>query len=136
MRKLDLDIKFLNTCQNNDLCPTFIQYEISSTRLQNSNAYWQSQRLSIQKELTFKNVEQEKITLEMKRIKSDLRIVINLIDWTHIVERFWRVTSKQSKGLKVLSILSAIGTATYNLAKFFVLILKQLVRILLILNIV
>ena len=72
----------------------------------------------------------------MKRIKSDLRIVINLIDWTHIVERFWRVTSKQSKGLKVLSILSAIGTATYNLAKFFVLILKQLVRILLILNIV
>ena len=136
MRKLDLDIKFLNTCQNNDLYPTFIQYEISSTRLQNSNAYWQSQRLSIQKELTFKNVEQEKITLEMKRIKSDLRIVINLIDWTHIVERFWRVTSKQSKGLKVLSILSAIGTATYNLAKFFVLILKQLVRILLILNIV
>ena len=39
MRKLDLDIKFLNTCQNNDLYPTFIQYEISSTRLQNSNAY-------------------------------------------------------------------------------------------------
>ena len=104
MRKLDLDIKFLNTCQNNDLYPTFIQYEISSTRLQNSNAYWQSQRLFIHKELTFKNVEQEKITLEMKKIKSDLRIVINLIDWTHIVERFWRVTSKQSKGLKVLKI--------------------------------
>ena len=43
MRKLDLDIKFLNVCQNNDLCPTFVQYKISSTPLQNSNAYQQSQ---------------------------------------------------------------------------------------------
>ena len=117
MRKLDHDIKFLNTCQNNDLYPTFIQYEISSTRLQNSNAYWQSQRLFIHKELTFKNVEQEKITLEMKRIKSDLRIVINLIDWTHIVERFWRVTSKQSKGLKVLKITNfqSLWVKNYNM---------------------
>ena len=39
MRKLDYDQKILSTCQNNDLCPTFIQYKISSTRLQNSNAY-------------------------------------------------------------------------------------------------
>ena len=44
MRKLDLDKKFLSTCQNNDLCPIFIQYKISSARLQNSNAYRQSQR--------------------------------------------------------------------------------------------
>ena len=31
-------------------------------------------------------------------------MVINLIDWTHIVERFWRITSKQSKGLKKLKV--------------------------------
>ena len=79
IRKLDLDIKFLNTSQKNDLCPTFIQYKISSTRLQNSNAYRQSQRLFTQEELTFKNVEQEKIILETERIKSDLRMVINFI---------------------------------------------------------
>ena len=88
MRKLDLDKNFLSTCQNNDLCPTFIQYKTSSTRLQSSNAYRQSQRLFIQEELTFKNVEQQKIILEMERIKSDLRMVKNLIDWRHIGRTF------------------------------------------------
>ena len=66
----------------------FIQYKISSTRLQNSNAYRQSQRSFIQEELTFKNTEQEKNSLEMERIKSDLRMIINLIDWTHISRTF------------------------------------------------
>ena len=61
----------MNTSQKNDLFPTFIQYKISSTRLQNSNAYRQSQRLFTQEELTFKNVEQGKIILETERIKSD-----------------------------------------------------------------
>ena len=87
-RKLNLDIKFLNTCQDNDLCPTFIQYKLSSKRLQNSNAYRQSQRLFIQEEITFKNVGQQKIMSEMDRIKYDLRTVINLIDWTHISKTF------------------------------------------------
>ena len=67
---------------------TFIQYKISSTRLQNSNAYRQSQRSFIQEELRFKNIEQEKISLEMERIKSDLKMIVNLIDWTHISRTF------------------------------------------------
>ena len=61
MRKIKLDIRFLNTCQNNDICPPFVQYKISSMCLQNSNAYRQSQHLFIEEELTFKNVEQENI---------------------------------------------------------------------------
>ena len=117
IRKLDLDIKFLNTSQKNDLCPTFIQYKISSTPLQNSNSYRQSQRLFTQEELTFKNVEQGKIILETERIKSDLRIVINFIDWTQLVERFWRVTSNQSKGLKQLKVTNfqSLWVRHYNI---------------------
>ena len=88
MRKLNLNIKFFNKCQNNDPCPPFIQYKISSMDLQNSNAYRQLQRLFIQQELTFQNLEQEKIILEMESIKSDLRMVINLIDWAHISRMF------------------------------------------------
>ena len=67
---------------------TFIQYKISSTCLQNSNAYRQSQRSFMQEELRFKNIEQEKISLEMERIKSDLKMIVNLIDWTHISRTF------------------------------------------------
>ena len=73
MRKLDLDIKFLNTCQSIDLCPTFIQYKISSTRF-NSN---------------------------VKRIKSDLRMVISLIDRTHIRRTFEFLQSKELKNSRL-----------------------------------
>ena len=97
MRKLDLDIEYLNTCQNKDLCLTFIQYKISSICLENSNAYRQSQRLFMQEELSFKNVEKEKIVLEMERIKSDLRMVINLIDWKHITRTFLESNIKTIK---------------------------------------
>ena len=45
----------------------------------------------------------------MGKIKSDLKMVINLIDWTHIVERFWRITSKQSKGLKKLKVTNFLS---------------------------
>ena len=63
-------------------------YRISSTRLQNSDAYRQLQRLFIQEELTFKDFEQQKIILKMETIKSDLRMVIDLMDRTHISEMF------------------------------------------------
>ena len=102
----------MSTCQNNDLCPTFIQYKISSTRLQNSNAYRQSKRLFIQQELTFKNVELQKIILEMTRIKSDLRMVINSVDWTHINRTFLESnikTIKRVEGNQNYKLLELMG---------------------------
>ena len=47
--------------------------------------------------MTFKNVEQEKIILEMERIKSDLRMVINLIEWTQISKTFLESNIKTIK---------------------------------------
>ena len=102
----------MNTCQDNDLCPTFIQYKLSSKRLQNSNAYRQSQRLFIQEEITFKNVEKQKIMSEMDRIKSDLRTVINLIDWTHISKTFLDSniqTIKRVEGVQSYKISELMG---------------------------
>ena len=93
VKNLDLNIKFLNTCQKNDLCPTFIQYKISLTHLQNSSPYRQSERLFIQEELPFKNAEQEKIMLEIERIKSNLIIAINLINWRQISRTFLKSKS-------------------------------------------
>ena len=51
----------------------------------------------IQGELTFKNAEQQKIILEMERIKSDLRMVRNLVDWTHISRTFLESNIKTIK---------------------------------------
>ena len=47
--------------------------------------------------MTFKNVEQEKIILEMERIKSDLRMVINLIERTQISKTFLESNIKTIK---------------------------------------
>ena len=88
IRKPELDIQFLETCLNNDLCPTFVRYKMSNKRLQNSEAYVQSQRLFLHEEIMFKNVEKEKISSKLRKIISDLRTVINLIDWKHINNKF------------------------------------------------
>ena len=60
----------------------------------------QSQRLFIQEELTFKSIEQQKIIVEMRRIKSDLRMVINLITWIHISRMFLESNIKTTKSVE------------------------------------
>ena len=51
----------------------------------------------MQEELTFNNVEQQKIVLEMESIKSDLSLVINLIYLTHISRRLLESNIKTIK---------------------------------------
>ena len=59
--------------------------------------YVQTQYLFLDEELTFKNVEKEKINSEFKKIKTDLRRLINLIDWTHIANEFMESNIKACK---------------------------------------
>ena len=64
LRKIHLDIAFLNNCLDNDLCPTFLRYKLSSKRLQNSEPYRRSQNLFLYEEITFKTIERENIITE------------------------------------------------------------------------
>ena len=50
LRKIHLDIPFLNSCLGNGLCPTFLRYKLLSKRLQNSESYRRSQHLFLQEE--------------------------------------------------------------------------------------
>ena len=43
--KIIIDIEFLKSCLENDLCPTFICYKMASKWLQNSESYRHSQHL-------------------------------------------------------------------------------------------
>ena len=54
LHKIYLDIAFLSSCLDNDLCPTFLRYKLSSKRLQNYESYQRSQHLFLQEEITFK----------------------------------------------------------------------------------
>ena len=68
--------------------------------------------LFIQEELTFKNFEQKKIIL---KIKSDLRTVINLIDWTHISRAFLESNIKTIKRVEGIQTYKLSGLVGYKL---------------------
>ena len=82
--KINVDIEFLKSCVENDLCPTFLCYKMSSKRLQNSESDRHSQHLFLQEEISLKTVESEKIIREIQLIRDNLRTVMSFLDWVHI----------------------------------------------------
>ena len=50
MRKVNVNNEFLKSHFENDLCPTFLRYKMSSKRLKNKS-YRRSQRLFLQEEI-------------------------------------------------------------------------------------
>ena len=76
-----------------------------------------------QQELTFKNVKQEKMILEMERIKSDLTMVINLIDLTQI-SRMLLVsnikTIKRVEGIQNYRLSELMGKKLQHVRKLYI----------------
>ena len=76
-----------------------------------------------QQELTFKNVKQEKMILEMESIKTDLRMGINLIDWTHI-SRMLLVsnikTIKRVEGIQNYRLSELMGKKLQHVRKLYI----------------
>ena len=96
LRKINADIDFLNSCLENELCPTFLHFKMSSNRLQNSETYQRSTRLFLHEEIAFKT-ESEKIIREMQKLKKDLKTVFNFIDWIHVSHKFIENNKKAIK---------------------------------------
>ena len=78
--KIKVDIEFLKSFLENDLCLTFLRYKMSSKWLQHFESYRRSQRLFLQEEISFKTVESEKIIREMQLLRGDLRTVMSFLD--------------------------------------------------------
>ena len=74
-------------------------------KLISSEAYVQSRRLFLHEEITFKNVEKEKVSSELRKIITDLRTVINLIDWTQLLINLCKVTSKRAEKLNKYKVI-------------------------------
>ena len=80
IEKLDLDIQFLDTCIQEELCLTFLQYKLSNKRLQTSDAYRRSQRSFLHEEITFTSVEKEKTRKMLSKLEVDLRSVMSFVN--------------------------------------------------------
>ena len=72
-RKISDNIIFLNSCLENDLCPTFLRFKASPEWLQDSESYKQSRRMFLQEEITLKMVKKERIIRKIHNIKDNLR---------------------------------------------------------------
>ena len=79
IRKLSVDIEFLNNCVNQDLCLTFLKYKMSSKRSQTFDAYKISQRVFIQQEIRFKTLDIENVREQLNTMNDDLKTVASLI---------------------------------------------------------
>ena len=77
--KLSIDNEFLNNCLNHNLCPTFLKYEMSSKRLQTSDAQKISKSIFIHQEIMFKTLEIEKVCAQFNKMKDNLRSFVSLI---------------------------------------------------------
>ena len=76
-----------------------------------------------QQELTFKNVKQEKMILEMETIKSDLTMVINLIDLTHISRMLLMSnikTIKRVEGIQNYRLSELMGKKLQHVRKLYI----------------
>ena len=97
IRKIDADINFLQTCLDKELCPTFLQYKMSSKRLKDSESYKVSQRLFLQEEIAFKTADRLKLVNDLTNLTGDIRTVISFVDWVHVHNT---ITSGNEKAIR------------------------------------
>ena len=100
--KIDADVEFLQTCLDNELCPNFLRYKMSSRRLRTSNSYAASQRLFLQEEITFKTADRVKLGNELDNLQNEIRTVVSFIDWNHIHNTLATSNEKMVKKVKVI----------------------------------
>ena len=73
---------------------------MSSKRLQTSDAFKILLHVSIQQEITFKTLENEKVCKQLNKMKDDLRTVVCFFDWSHMANTFAEINIKIIKRVK------------------------------------
>ena len=66
IRKVLLDITFLESCASNNVNPNFLRFRTSNSRLQNSTSYEDCQILLLQEEISIKNAQLDNLKKEFK----------------------------------------------------------------------
>ena len=102
IRKVSADIEFLEACVDNELCPTFLRYKMSSQRLRNSDTYTASERLFLLEEITFKTADRIRLNHELQNLGNEIQTVVSFIDWVHICNTITNGNEKMVKKVKVI----------------------------------
>ena len=85
VRKLTLDIEFLETCLANNVSPNFFKFRLASPRLRRSSTYKECQDKLLREEILLKQVNRDKLNVELLKVGNDINNVLSYFDWTHLV---------------------------------------------------
>ena len=88
IRKILLDVSFLESCFSNEVIPNFLHFRTANNRLQNSTSYADCQKLLLQEELSSKNIQLDKVKKEFKLLKKDLCNVMSIFDYLYVTSLF------------------------------------------------
>ena len=88
LRKIDLDVEFLQTCMDNNLTPKFVRFKVTNSSLKCSKAYRECQLKLLKQELANKKSARRTADAQLKKLKNELVRKLSLVDYTHIISLF------------------------------------------------
>ena len=87
-RKCKLDLKFLNLCVKNKVIQKFIHFRVANKGFQNSVAYRKCLNKLLQQEVINKKRRYRLLEKDLKSVKDELLLSINLFDYSHVCNLF------------------------------------------------
>ena len=84
VRKIKLDIQFLNCCRSQDLIPNFLRFKLANRNLIHSRSYRSCQKELLQQEIRCKhralNIAQRQLNLHLQQLKD----TVSCLDFVHL----------------------------------------------------
>ena len=87
-RKCKLDLEFLNLCVENNGIPKFTEFHVANKELQSSAAYRKCLNKLLQQEVINKKRRCRLLEKDLKSVKDELLLSINLFGYNHIFNLF------------------------------------------------
>ena len=84
IRKNEADLDFLQSCQQNNLIPKFLNFKVASSSLRFSRTYKQCQRQLLKQEIKEKISTISKQKKEFTALKKLIKNKLSIIDFAHI----------------------------------------------------
>ena len=113
IRKILLDLSFLETCAANNIFPNFLNFKTTNDKLRNSASYENCQKLLLQEEISNKTTHLDKLKNDFKMLKKQLYDIMSIFDYLHTTSLFLESNAKSiekiefKQNLKITKLLES-----------------------------
>ena len=99
-KKALLDLQFLKICEDHNVIPKFLRFEVAHSNLRSSSTYRRCQRKLLREEIYNKRLVVSKLEKESKSSYRNVKSNLNLIDFHHILNISLISNEKELKQIK------------------------------------